>query len=112
MNSAGAYASLEEEITRLLAMKNADGAMPSLRVRKKVINALIDSFITQTGKTPPGAQVQRLANWLLYETLINRHPDKVSREAYPIMTKRQLRTRYRRERASEYLQERYFKTGG
>lgn len=108
----GYNADLEQSVTRLLALKNEDGTVPSLEMRKKAIDKLMHSHISVTGRTPDGVQVQRLANWLLYESLTNCHPDKVSRVEYPIMTKRQLRSRYKRERATEHLQERYLKTSG
>lgn len=91
-----------EMVTNTLSLQE-DGAVPSIECRKEVIEVMTDEYIMQTGQTPDGVQVQRLANWLLLEDLSNTHPDKVTREEYPFMTKRQLRTRYHRERADEHI---------
>lgn len=96
---------LGKEVTQIMALKTEDGIPPSVEVRKAIINAVFDAFIEQTGKSPDGVQVQRLANWLLLEDLTNNHPDKVTREDYPVLTKRQLRTRYHREKADENIPE-------
>lgn len=91
-----------EMVTNLLSLQE-EGASPSIESRKVIIEIMTDEYIKQTGQTPDGVQVQRLANWLLLEDLSNNHPDKVTREEYPFMTKRQLRTRYHRERADEHI---------
>ena len=91
-------------VTNTLSLQ-IDGQAPSVECRKVIIESMTDAYIEQTGNTPDGVQVQRLANWLLLEEMSNNHPDKVSREEYPFMTKRQLRTRYHRERADEHIPE-------
>lgn len=96
---------MEEEVSRLLSLMDTNGSPPSIEARKSIIVALTDAYIEQTGKLPEGNQVQRLGNWLLLEYLTDNHPDKVTREDYPFLTKRQLRTRYRRERADENIPE-------
>lgn len=88
---------LESELTKMLAMKDENGLPPFVEQRKEMIEVLFNSFVNQTGKSPDGVQVQRLANWLHLETLTDMHPDKVTREEYPIMNKRQLRSRHSRE---------------
>jgi len=97
----------EKQVTKTLAIIDSDGNPPSVQERIEIIEALFDAYIEQTGKVPSGVQVQRLANWLLLEELRNNHPDKVSREEYPFLSKRQLRTRYNRELANETIPERY-----
>lgn len=102
----GAYKTrLEKEVTRLLAFVDEHGEPPTIATRNQIIEALFDTYVAETGNVPDGNQVQRLANWLLLEDLTNNHPDKVTREAYPFMTKRQMRTRYNRERADENIPE-------
>lgn len=93
------------EVSKTLAMVDEEGNPPSIPTRVKIINAMFDAYIEQTGEVPDGVQVQRLANWMLFEDLTNNHPDKVTREPYPFLTKRQLRTRYNRERADEHILE-------
>lgn len=95
----------EKEVTNLLALIDTEGEPPTIETRIQIIVAITDAYIDQTGKIPEGVQIQRLGNWLLLEDLTNNHPDKVTREDYPVLTKRQLRTRYRRERADENIPE-------
>lgn len=94
---------LEFEVTSILALTNPYGEVPSVEERNEIVEILFDAYIEQTGKVPPGNQVQRLGNWILFETLTDSRPDKVSKEDYPVMTKRQLRTRHRREMATEHI---------
>ncbi|WP_427036543.1 hypothetical protein [Cytobacillus pseudoceanisediminis] len=96
---------LDKEVSKLLALKDENGQPPTIETRKQIIEALLDAYIEQTGNVPDGVQIQRMGNWLLLEDLTNNHPDKVTREPYPFLTKRQLRTRYNRERADDTLQE-------
>lgn len=91
-------ASFEKVVSRLLKTQ------PPIEYRKLAINALCEAYIKQTGEVPDGAQVQRLANWLLFEDLTNNHPDKVTRVEYPFLNKKQLRLRYERERADERIE--------
>lgn len=95
----------EREVSSLLSLLDSEGNPPSLKYRIEAIDVLFDAYIEQTSEVPDGVQVQRLGNWLLLEDMTNNHPDKVSREEYPFLTKRQLRTRYNRERADESIQE-------
>lgn len=105
---AGEYTQeFEHEVSRLLALVNHEGSPPTIAERVQMIEALFDAYIDQTKVVPEGAQVQRLANWLLLEYLRDNHPDKVTREEYPFLTKRQLRTRYNRELADENITEKY-----
>jgi hypothetical protein len=98
---------LEHYITTILKMKTALGESLTIKERTLVIEQLLDFYINRFGEVPKGNQIQRLANWLLLENLKNAHPDKVTREEYPIMTKRQLKARYRREMANESIPETY-----
>lgn len=104
-NGIKAVPSLDEAVTRLLNFKNEAGEIPSMDDRKKMVTALIDEYLAETGQVPLGPQIQRLANWLLYESLTDKNPDKVTKEEYPILTKRQLKVRCRRERANEHIAE-------
>lgn len=93
----------EEEVTNILAIKTEDNLIPSIEERRDIINTLIDAYIDQTGNIPSGNQVQRLANWFIVEDLTDPHPDKVSKEEFPILTKRQLRARHLREIPSDTI---------
>lgn len=91
-------------VSRFLDME----PVPDLDFRKKAIEVLTDEYIRQTGEAPDGVQLGLLANWILFDDLTNSHPDKVTREEYPIMNKGQLRTRHRRERADEHIEVRAY----
>lgn len=93
----------EHMVTELLSLFDEEGNPPPLETRKKIIEAICDAYIEQVGEQPSGVQIQRLANWLLYEDLTLKHPDKVAMTEYPFMSKRQLKTRYRRELANDTL---------
>jgi len=96
---------VEEETTKLLALVSSYGHPPTVEERVEIIERLFDAYVEQTGEVPDGNQVQRLANWIMFEGLTDPRPDKVTKEAYPIMTKRQLRTRHNREMANEHIPE-------
>lgn len=95
----------EAKVNELLATKTSEGLPPDVAWRIYASDVITSAYVEQTGKTPDGNQVQRLANWLLLEMLSDSHPDKVTREDYPVMTKKQLKTRYARERADENIPE-------
>lgn len=96
---------VEQEVTTLLAMVNTYGEPPKVEERIEMIERIFDAYVEQTGEVPDGNQVQRLANWILLDELTDPRPDKVAKEDYPIMTKRQLRTRHNREMANEHIPE-------
>ncbi|WP_025846526.1 hypothetical protein [Brevibacillus agri] len=87
-----------EAVTELIA---ANRANPIPRPeRRALIEALTDEYVASTGERPDVAELDRLADALLYEELTDRHPDKVTREEYPIMSETQLA---RRQNASAPL---------
>ena len=90
----------EKGVTLLLLKR---GTVPE---RNQAVEAITEAYIKSIGQIPDGVQLQRLANWILMDFLTDNHPDKVTREEYPIMSKRQLKTRYMRERADEFIEKR------
>lgn len=61
------------------------------------IAALTDSYINAYGKWPESEQLDRLADCYMYEIFSDRHPDKVTRNEYPILSHVQLQRRRDRE---------------
>jgi ribosomal protein L17 len=57
--------------------------------RMALIDELIESYIAATGQRPDNVQLDRLATLCLREELTDRHPDKMSREEFPIMSDEQ-----------------------
>jgi hypothetical protein len=82
-----------------LARVNAE-IMRHRTERSRAVETLIDEYIASTGERPDPAELERLTNAMLHEELTDRHPDKVTREEYPIMSEQQLA---RRQNASAPL---------
>jgi hypothetical protein len=80
----------ESEITTVL--------VPDRTKRIAIIDELIESYIAATGQRPDSVQLDRLATLCLREELTDRHPDKMSREEFPIMSDDQLARREEDER--------------
>jgi hypothetical protein len=89
------------EVDQLLA-KEMD-----LQERIKEIDILLESYVVQVGKVPDSEQLSRLADFILAEDLRCNHPDKVSRTDFPILSKGQLKLRYKRERPFDMSQNVY-----
>jgi hypothetical protein len=63
--------------------------------KNKLIKALTDAYIEQTGKVPDSYELTRLASWLVEDK--TNDPDKVTNTEYPILSESQLKLRLRRE---------------
>lgn len=51
---------------------------------------LTDAYVIQTGERPDTSQLHRLADVILREELSDPHPDRITRNEYPIMSDRML----------------------
>lgn len=78
--------------------------------RIALINEMINDYVTKYSEAPPSSQLERLADAIMDEEINDRHPDKMSRSEYPIMSQRQLDRRYEREYSLD-LAENYDVTG-
>ncbi|SCY88419.1 hypothetical protein [Alkaliphilus peptidifermentans] len=87
-------------VSRLISMV----PIPDLKFRNKAVKVLTDAYILQVGEAPNGLQLTLLANWILADILRNTHPDKVTKENYPILNKGQLKARHIRERVDMYIE--------
>jgi hypothetical protein len=65
--------------------------------RNSCIDELVAAYIEQMDQRPPQFDLENLANFILRENLTNKHPDKLSREDYPILSDRQQLTRKNKE---------------
>ena len=79
------------------AVKKASENGDSIPVKDRITNAdeLIEQYVEQHGQRPPNAILSRLATYILLDTLSDSHPDKMSREEYPIMSRGQQKRRQR-----------------
>lgn len=80
------------------------GFKPSVKERNSASNALIEEYIETHKERPPNALLSRLASYVLLDDLSDSHPDKMSREEYPIMSYGQTGRRYRRHRTMDDVQ--------
>jgi hypothetical protein len=69
-----------------------------VKERIKAVDELLEAYVAQVGEVPDSVQLNRLADYILREDLQNRHPDKVTNTAYPILSEGQQKLRGRREK--------------
>lgn len=69
--------------------KTKTGELRNRQMRFAAIERLTEDYISATGKRPEPAQLDRLATLCLYEEMTDSHPDKMSREEFPIMSEEQ-----------------------
>lgn len=81
-----------ERITELFddyyAAPKDDKPTPNKRIESA--NEIIEAYIGKHGERPPKSILSRLATYILLDTLTDSHPDKMSREEYPIISTKQL----------------------
>ena len=59
------------------------------QTRLDASDRLIEAYVSRTGNRPPSAQLGRLATLILRDELADPHPDKMTREEYPILSESQ-----------------------
>lgn len=62
--------------------------------RFKAIEDVTERYVLANGKTPETTQLDRLATLCLYEEVTDPHPDKMTRDEYPIMSDTQQEERH------------------
>lgn len=67
--------------------------------RIKVSNDLTEEYFLQHGEFPAATVLDRLATLILQDELADTHPDKMTRNEYPLLSDRQRDTRERGERS-------------
>ena len=73
--------------------ESGSSAISNRDVRAKEIKSLTDAYVGTVGERPDEFQLERLTDLLLYEELTDSHPDKMTRNEYPIMSETQLARR-------------------
>jgi hypothetical protein len=79
----------------------ANGDVLSVSERNYFIKEMTESYVQAIGKKPPSRDLEALANYLMYEHLTDRSPDKMTTEEYPVLSERQQRTRRSKEFTKE-----------
>jgi len=67
----------------------------SVEFKNKLVKALTEAYIEQTGKIPDSYELSRLATWIVEDK--TNDPHKVSKTEYPILSHDQYKLRKRRE---------------
>lgn len=66
---------------------------------------LTEKYFSQHGKMPATSVLDRMASLILQDELADRHPDKMSRNEYPLLSEDQQRVRYGDERSLKAAQD-------
>src|SRR5690625_298592 len=66
------------------AKKAGDSIPPNKRIESA--DAIVEQYVEVNGKRPPASVLSRLATYILLDVLSDPHPDKMSRDEYPIMS--------------------------
>src|SRR5690625_946385 len=66
------------------AKKAGDTIPPNKRIESA--DAIVEQYVEINGKRPPASVLSRLATYILLDVLSDPHPDKMSRDEYPIMS--------------------------
>lgn len=61
--------------------------------RMTAVEHMTDEYIIQTGKRPDVKPLLRLTDFVLHDELSDPHPDKITRNEFPILSDRQYRKR-------------------
>src|SRR5690625_5648678 len=78
--------------------KKADVQAESIPPNKRIesADAIVEQYVEINGKRPPASVLSRLATYILLDTLSDSHPDKMSRDEYPIASYAQVGRYYKR----------------
>ena len=66
------------------AKKAGDSIPPNKRI--ECADSIVEHYVEANGKRPPNSVLSRLATYILLDILSDSHPDKMSRDEYPIMS--------------------------
>src|SRR5690625_2850764 len=78
-----------DDITALFdAYYDAKKADDSIPPNKRIESAdnIVEHYVEANGKRPPNSVLSRLATYILLDILSDSHPDKMTRDEYPIMS--------------------------
>lgn len=90
----------------ITSLRESDSSAISNRdVRAEEIKSLTDAYVRTVGERPEPNQLERLADVMLCEELYDTHPDKMTREEYPIMSEHQLSRRHSGEVSMKVAEE-------
>lgn len=73
--------------------------------RMAVAGAITERYYAEHGSMPEGTMLDRLATLILQDELADTHPDKMTREEYPLLSADQAKLRYEDERSLNAAQD-------
>ena len=88
-----------DDITALFdAYYDAKKAGASIPPNKRIesADAIVEQYVEINGKRPPASVLSRLGTYILLDVLSDPHPDKMSRDEYPIASYAQVGRYYKR----------------
>lgn len=88
-----AHDAITAEFTRYKAEKTARAD------RKAFAEGLAEAYFALHGYWPPSSVLDRLATLILQDELADKHPDKMTREEFPLLSASQADERYKDERS-------------
>lgn len=89
-----------EAVDSVMELDGVEYALQDRNQRMAWVEAITELFVRQTGQRPPGAQLERLATFILREELKDRSTGKHRREEYPFLSEQQMRRRQRKSVSS------------
>lgn len=93
-----------QEIDGLFTKAKA-GGLDDRRARFDEVEALTERYFAANDEMPPAPLLDRLATLCLREEYIDPHPDKMTREEYPILTETQRDEREKTEISDTWAEE-------
>lgn len=99
MNTQQMHAEISEAFSDFKALKT------SRRHRMDFAEALTEQYFAEYGKMPDGSVLDRLATLILQDELADSHPDKMTRNEYPLLSDSQADERYADERSMKAAQD-------
>lgn len=75
-------------------------------------NRLSEHYLAVNGKIPPVGVLDRLATLILQDELADKHPDKMARNEFPLISDSQLDLRHKQEVITDFITDDDDNTGG
>ena len=99
INTTTMHAEISEAFSDFKAIKT------SRRHRMDFAEELAERYFAEYGKMPDGSVLERLATLILQDELADSHPDKMTRNEYPLLSDSQADERYADERSMKAAQD-------
>lgn len=85
-----------QAVNSIMELHGIEYDLKDRRQRMEWVKAVIDLFIQQTGKRPPGVQMDRLATFILREELNDKNTGKHKKNEHTFLSEQQMMRRQRK----------------